>query len=123
MDPYDARSKMLLGVFQALSGELGAARATWLAGLTLYPEHPLDHRVERTLYTVALGQPEQGLADLQRILQHERPPSGLLRRALEMARLLERVPAPLPGLAEAVSLLERARENAPVFELKPPATA
>lgn len=123
VDPYEAKAKLLLGVLQALRGDLNRAQAIWQEGLILFPEHDLHSRVHRTIYTVALGQPEQGLAELQRILEQEKPPAGLLRAVLEIAHLLQRCPEPLPGLAEAVRLLEEGRENAPVFELKPQATA
>ncbi|MFM9101657.1 MAG: tetratricopeptide repeat protein [Cyanobium sp.] len=123
VNPYDASVKLYLGVHQALSGDLITAQATWRDGLILYPEHDLRSRLYRTIYTVALGQPEQGLAELQTILQQERPPAGLLREVLQIARLLQRCPEPLPGLAEAVRLLDWGRGNAPVFELKPPPSA
>jgi tetratricopeptide (TPR) repeat protein len=123
VNPYHASAKLLLGVLQALRGDLNRAQAIWQEGLILFPEHDLHSRVHRTIYTVALGQPEQGLAELQRILEQEKPPAGLLRDVLQTAHLLQRCPEPLPGLAEAVRLLEEGRENAPVFELKPQATA
>ncbi|MFN6337572.1 MAG: tetratricopeptide repeat protein, partial [Cyanobacteriota bacterium] len=123
VNQYHASAKLLLGVLQALRRDLNRAQATWQEGLILFPEHNLCSRVHRTIYTVALGQPEQGLAELQRILQQEKPPAGLLRAVLQTAHLLQRCPEPLPGLAEAVRLLEEGRENAPVFELKPQATA
>jgi tetratricopeptide (TPR) repeat protein len=123
VNQYFASAKLLLGVLQALRGDLIRAQTTWQEGLILLPEHDLRSRVHRTLYTVALGQPEQGLAELQRILEQEKPPAGLLRDVLQTAHLLQRCPEPLPGLAEAVRLLEEGRENAPVFELKPQATA
>jgi len=121
--PHNASARLLLGDYQALSGDLNTAQATWRDGLILYPKYGLIDRVECTIYSVALGQPEQGLAELQTILQQERPPAGLLRGVLEIARLLQRCPEPLPGLAEAVRLLDWGRENAPVFELKPPPSA
>ncbi|MEB3318164.1 MAG: tetratricopeptide repeat protein, partial [Cyanobacteriota bacterium] len=123
VNPYNASAKLLQGVLQALRGDLNRAQATWQEGLILFPEHALHSRVHRTLYTVALGQLEQGLADLQRILEQEKPPAGLLRDVLQTGHLLQRCPEPLPGLAEAVRLLVEGRENAPLFELKPQATA
>jgi tetratricopeptide (TPR) repeat protein len=123
VNQYYASAILLLGVLQALRGDLNRAQATWQEGLILFPEHNLCSRVHRTIYTVALGQPEQGLAELQRILQQEKPPAGLLREVLKTPRLLQRCPEPLSGLAEAVRLLERGQENAPILELKPQATA
>ncbi len=123
VDPDHGGAKVLLGVYQVLSGELGAAHCTLRDGLNLYPEYSQYHRLYRTVYTVAVGQPEQGVADLQTILQEERPPAGLLRGVLEIARLLQHSPEPIPGLDQAVSLLETGRENAPVLEPKPTAMA
>jgi|GEM_PF-2407273 len=116
INPYYGNGILRLGLLQALRGDLVIARATWQRGLALYPEHALDCRLLRTVYVVALGNTDLGIARLRQILQQEQPPSGLLHQVLEIAQLLQRCPDPIFGISQVVSLLEWGMQQAPVFE-------
>jgi tetratricopeptide (TPR) repeat protein len=106
INPYYGNGILSMGLLQALRGDLTAARATWEQGLQLYGEYAQLYRLYRTLYTVALGQAEPGIANLRRILKQEKPPSGLLRPVLEIARLLQRCPEPIDRISQVVVMLE-----------------
>ncbi|REJ39039.1 MAG: tetratricopeptide repeat protein [Microcystis flos-aquae TF09] len=106
INPYHCNGILSMGLLQAMRGDLTAARATWEQGLQLYGEYGQFERIYRTLYTVALGQAEPGIANLRRILKQEKPPSGLLRPVLEIARLLQRCPEPIDRISQVVVMLE-----------------
>lgn len=106
INPYYGNGILSMGLLQAMRGDLTAARATWEQGLQLYGEYGQFERIYRTLYTVALGQAEPGIANLRRILKQEKPPSGLLRQVLEIARLLQRCPEPIDRISQVVVMLE-----------------
>ena len=106
INPYHCNGILSMGLLQAMRGDLTAARATWEQGLQLYGEYGQFERIYRTLYTVALGQAEPGIANLRRILKQEKPPSGLLHRVLEIARLLQRCPEPIDRISQVVVMLE-----------------
>ena len=106
INPYYGNGILSMGLLQALRGDLTAARATWEQGLQLYGEYGQFERLYRTLYTVALGQAEPGIANLRRILKQEKPPSGLLHQVLEIARLLQRCPEPIDRISQVVVMLE-----------------
>ena len=106
INPYYGNGILSMGLLQAMRGDLTAARATWEQGLQLYGEYGQFERIYRTLYTVALGQAEPGIANLRRILKQEKPPSGLLHRVLEIARLLQRCPEPIDRISQVVVMLE-----------------
>jgi tetratricopeptide (TPR) repeat protein len=119
INPYYGNGILGMGLLQALRGDLTAARATWQQGLERYGEHAPHERLYRTLYTVALGQVEAGIATLRRILKQEKPPSGLLRQVLEIARLLQHCPEPIDGISQVVVMLEWGIQHAPIFKLEP----
>jgi hypothetical protein len=98
---------------------LEKARVAWQTGLDRYGEHAQAERLFRSVYTVALGEVEPGLATLRSILSQEKPPRGLLQRVLETARLLHRCPGPIDGSEDVIHLLEEGIRQAPVFILNP----
>lgn len=107
IDSTDGSPILSLGILQALKGDLQTAQASWQEGLKLYPEYAQDKRLYRTIYTIALGEIQQGLTNLQQILNQEKPPIGLLRYVLETAQLLQRCPQ-LTGIDDAVTLIQQA---------------
>jgi tetratricopeptide (TPR) repeat protein len=106
IDPYYGNGILSMGLLQAMRGDLTAARATWEQGLQLDGQYGQFERIYRTLYIVALGQAELGIANLRRILKQEKPPSGLLHQVLEIARLLQRCPEPIDRISQVVVMLE-----------------
>ena len=119
INPYYGNGILGMGLLQALRGDLTTARATWQQGLERYGEHAQHERLYRTLYTVARGQAEPGIATLRRILKQEKPPSGLLRQVLEFAQLLQRCPEPIDDVSQVVVMLEWGIQHAPIFKLDP----
>lgn len=119
INPYYSNGILGIGLLQALRGDLTTAKATWQQGLERYGEHAQYTRLYRAVYTVALSLVEPGIATLRRILKQEKPPSGLLRQVLEIARLLQRCPEPIDGVSQVVVMLEWGIQHAPVSKLEP----
>jgi tetratricopeptide (TPR) repeat protein len=119
INPYNGLTYFSLGILEAMRGELEKARVSWQTGLDRYGEHAQDKRLFRSVYTVALGEVEPGLATLRSILSQEKPPRGLLQRVLETARLLHRCPGPIDGSEDVIPLLDEGLRQAPVFNLNP----
>src|SRR3990172_4641418 len=94
-----------LGLVHALQGRADESRALWKKGLELCP---VDDRLNRALYAFAVGETEQGLAKMRRIVQQEKPALGQLHWALADAEVLARSPKPPSGIDEVVKLLRTA---------------
>ena len=117
INSYNGFTFFSLGILEAMRGELEKASVSWQTGLDRCGEHAQAQRLFRSVYTVALGEVEPGLATLRSILSQEKPPSGLLRRVLETARLLHRCPGPIDGSEDVIHLLDEGIRQAPVFNL------
>ena len=91
----------------ALQGNLEAAHREWQKGLVLCQNDNVWERSVRALYTVALGEPNRGIAELQAIVEAGAPMKAL-RNVLGDAEVLARCPAPPAGIDTVVALLKEA---------------
>ena len=106
VNSYDGNAVLSLGILQGLQGNIDQAKISWNKGLKLYGEYAQYHRLYRTLYTIALGEIQQGLTTLQQIISQEKPTIGLLNQVLEIAYLLQKCPQ-LEGINEAITIIEQ----------------
>ncbi|MFG6095125.1 tetratricopeptide repeat protein [Leptothoe sp. ISB3NOV94-8A] len=99
-----------LGLSFAIQGNLNRARELWKQALPLYTDDDDWDNAIIALYTVALGNPSQGLAALQTLIDKRAVPAAL-RNALEDAELLMKCPTPLKGIEDMIILLKNSLEE------------
>ena len=73
LKPKSAYSKTEIGLTYALQNQMDKSHAAWREALSLFEDKELDN-LHKALYTLALGQSEQGFQQLEELLQ-ERCPS------------------------------------------------
>ena len=100
-----------LGITSAIQGNLSRARELWQQALPLYADDDDWDQSTVALYTIALGNPNEGLMALQSLIDKGALPAAL-RNALEDVKMLMKCPTPLEGIEEAVILLKRSLEEA-----------
>jgi tetratricopeptide (TPR) repeat protein len=118
INPFQGSAFLGIGMLDAMRGNMANAKMSWQSGLERYGEHSQRHRLFRTLYTVALGHVDKGLATLECLLNEEKPPRGLLRCVRESAKILHSCPGPIAGIENVINLLEMGINKAPVFKLR-----
>ena len=113
LDPKESCYVFNLGLVYARQGEMETARQQWQKGLTLCQADKAWDKAFRALYTLALGNKEQGLTEMQQLMAEENVSVRALRDALDDAKILVKCPTPPEGIGEMVGLLEegvRSRE-------------
>ena len=106
IDPKSSSSMFNLGLVYAMQGNIAPAHQQWLKALELRQGDKAWDRAIRALYTLALGNKEQGLTEMQQLMAEENVSVGALRDALGDAKILAKCPTPPEGIGEMVELLE-----------------
>ncbi len=97
-----------LGLLRALQGKADQAHAFWGKGFALCQGNTIFDKLNRALYTLALGRKDQGIAAMQKVLHEDKPNAEDLRGFLDDAKVLEKSPNPPPGIKETLVLLQTA---------------
>jgi tetratricopeptide (TPR) repeat protein len=99
-----------LGLVYALQGRVNEAKEQWQMGLALCQDKDDWDKSVRALYTIALGHPQQGMTELQILIQ-----AGLsvvaLQNVLGDAEVLARCPNPPEGIEQVVEMLQAAIQD------------
>ncbi|MDA0269366.1 MAG: tetratricopeptide repeat protein, partial [Cyanobacteria bacterium] len=96
-----------LGITFARQGDLTQAQATWQKALALYAGNTDWAKATIAFYTIALGDVQQGLADLKALTEKGLQPAAL-RDVLGDAEQLLKCPTEIPGIEAAATLLRQA---------------
>ena len=106
LDPNNYISIFNLGLVYGLQGNLDRARSQWQKGLAFCQSNNVWDRALGALYTVALGETEFGIAQMQNLIEEEKGETlGALRSALDDAEILARCPIKLAGIDTVVEML------------------
>ena len=97
-----------LGLVYALEGNVDEAHNQWQKGLAICQGSEVWDRAMRALYTVAVGETEQGIAQMQKIIDEEDSVVEALRNALGDAEVLARCPVKPAGIDTVVEMLKQA---------------
>ncbi len=99
-----------LGIVFALQDNLNRAQELWQEALLLYTDNDDWDKATIALFNIALGNSQQGLADLQSLIDKGALPAAL-QNALGDAEMLMKCPTPLEGIEEAFTLLKSSLEQ------------
>jgi tetratricopeptide (TPR) repeat protein len=117
LNPKSHTIRLHLGYALALKGDHAAARKLWQEASDICVGESLSDVLYSAFYKVVLGK-EDGLAEVQKVIEERKPTLGLLRGFLDDAELLAKSPAS-PAGAEPLLKFVRAEEA----KLKPQASA
>ncbi|HQW35087.1 MAG TPA: tetratricopeptide repeat protein [Thermoflexales bacterium] len=96
-----------LGLAHGMLGQPEQAKDFWRRGMILCQGQGIYDKVNRALYTLALGDAEDGLGQMRGLIANHAP-KGLLQEVLDDARFLARGLPPPARLDEMIALLESA---------------
>jgi tetratricopeptide (TPR) repeat protein len=108
LDPKEYSYVLNLGVAYALQGNIDEARIHWQKGLALCQASDAWDRAIHALYTVAIGETERGMTEMQKVLDEEGSAVAALRNALGDAEILARCPVKPEGIDTVIEMLKRA---------------
>ena len=108
LDPQESCYVFNLGLVYALQENLEEACDRWKKGLILCQGTDTHDRAIRALYTVAVGETEQGITQMQKIVDEDSSAVGELRGVLGDAEVLARCPVKIEGIDTVVEMLKQA---------------
>src|SRR3989338_8665971 len=108
LDPRDYNLMLNVGLLRSLQGRASEARALWKEVLALCQGNATYDKLNRALYTFALGQTDQGLAEMQKVIQGDKPGVEELGSILQDAELIAKAPTPPPDIKKMLVLLRDA---------------
>jgi tetratricopeptide (TPR) repeat protein len=108
LDPNASAYVFNLGLVYALEGNVDEAQNHWQKGLAMCQDSDAWDGAIRALYTVAVGETEKGIAEMQKIIDEEGSRVGALRNALGDAEILARCPVKPAGIDTVVEMLKQA---------------
>jgi Flp pilus assembly protein TadD len=104
--PFD-RVWLNLGLIQAQQGQIDEAKQSWHQGLNLMEYDGDWSKAVHCVFTVALGNPAEGLEQMQNLVNSSLDKDAL-KNALNDATILSRTPQPLEGIEQMIQLLQEA---------------
>jgi tetratricopeptide (TPR) repeat protein len=107
LDPKEYSPVINLGLVYALQGNVDEAQNQWHKGLAICQGSDAWDRATRALYTIAIGETELGLTEMQKVLDEESSAVGALRNVLEDAEVLARCPVKPEGIDTVVEMLKQ----------------
>ena len=105
-EPFD-RAWLNLGLIQAQQGQIDEAKQSWHQGLNLMEYDSDWSKAVHCVFTVALGNPAEGLEQMQNLVNSSLDKDAL-KNALNDATILSRTPQPLEGIEQMIQLLQEA---------------
>ena len=108
LDPKNYSLVFNLGLVYALQGNVDEARSQWQKGLAICQGSDAWDRAIHALYTVAIGETERGMTEMQKVLDEEGSAVGALRNALGDAEVLARCPVKPEGIDTVIDMLKQA---------------
>jgi tetratricopeptide (TPR) repeat protein len=97
-----------LGLVYALQGHVDEARSQWEKGLALCQGSNAWDRAFHALYTIAIGETELGITEMQKVLDEEGSAVEALCNALGDAEILAQCPVKPEGIDTVIEMLKRA---------------
>jgi len=104
--PFD-RVWLNLGLIQAQQGQVDEAKQSWQKGLDLIENNTDWDKAVCYVFTVALGNPTEGLEQMQNLINSSADKNAL-KNALNDATILSRSSQPLEGIEQVIQLLQEA---------------
>jgi WD40 repeat protein/tetratricopeptide (TPR) repeat protein len=103
---FDRKQHLMtyLGAAYALQGNIDEAQRRWKEGLDLCQADDTFLKLSRVLYKIALGETEEGITEMQAVLEEDIS-VGRIQEALEDAEMLER--CSIEGSDRVVQLLKQ----------------
>jgi len=111
LDPENYSLWLNLGLVYAMQGNLDAAYTQWHQGLERFKNNNDWDNAVRALYTLALGNADQGIAAMQAVVAAGAA-VGALQNVWGDAEILARCPQPPDGIAAMLHLLNTALAEA-----------
>ena len=111
LDPENYSLWLNLGLVYAMQGNLDAAYTQWHQGLERFKNNNDWDNAVRALYTLALGNADQGIAAMQAVIAAGAS-VGALQNIWGDAEILARCPQPPDGIAAMLHLLNTALAEA-----------
>lgn len=109
LDPNNYISIFNLGLIYALEGNLDRAYSQWQKGLAFCQSNNVCDQALAALYTVALGETEFGIAQMENLIEEDKGEVlGALRSALDDAEILARCSVKPAGIDTVVEMLKKA---------------
>jgi tetratricopeptide (TPR) repeat protein len=107
LDPKRYYPIFNLGLVYALQGNIEEAKSKWNQGLQIcYQGSNGWSRAYRALYTVAIGEVEFGINEIQQLLAADKSAIGVAREILGDAQVLARCPIKLDGIDQVIAILQ-----------------
>ena len=97
-----------LGLVYALEGKIDEAHSQWQESLTLCKGSSAWDRAFRSLYLVAVGESNHGIAEMRKIIGEDRSALGMMREMLGDAEVLARCPVKPEGIDTVIEMLKQA---------------
>ena len=104
LDDKTTSSRFNLGITYAKQNNLGKAHVLWQQGLELITEDRDWSNITRAFYTFVIGNIEQGIADMQRLINAEVDVAAI-EEALNDAEILVTCPQPPEHIKDMITLL------------------
>jgi superkiller protein 3 len=110
LDDQNHAPVLNLGLVYALENDKDAAKLQWQKGLILCQDEDDCEKTLPPLYRVALGETEQGIVEMQSVIQAGAS-VGALQNALEDAEILARCPVKPAEIDRVVEMLKAAVQS------------
>jgi len=108
IDPKNYSPILYLGLVYALQGNVDEAKNQWQKGLAICQGSDGWSRFSRSLYTIAIGDTEKGITEMQKVLDEEGSAVGVLHDILEDAEILAQCSVKPAEIDTVVEMLKQA---------------